>query len=200
MQKTLSKITWIEGAIGYKSLASRSGKDVNVIIRNASGQFPPLGADIRQDDSGISVGMVGEEGHAWLSGVAENQKFTVVWGDSQHYSLHLPEHMEKTFSIKTTKSQNDQCTDGFKVSSSFYTEETLVEEDKALLIGNGLKLRLLDENASPYTFNKYAEYADFTSDMLIYEKTYTAELSSIAGPPIEAGPFDTVVLFKINYN
>ncbi|CAM4379612.1 Putative fimbrial protein [Shigella boydii] len=55
--------------------------------------------------------------------------------------------MSKTFSIKTTKSQNDQCTDGFKVSSSFYTEETLVEEDKALLIGNGLKLRLLDENA-----------------------------------------------------
>uniref|UniRef100_UPI001FCD59F2 hypothetical protein n=2 Tax=Escherichia coli TaxID=562 RepID=UPI001FCD59F2 len=59
---------------------------------------------------------------------------------------------------------------------------------------------LLDENASPYTFNKYAEYADFTSDMLVYEKTYTAELSSIAGTPIEAGPFDTVVLFKINYN
>ncbi|EGF7399428.1 TPA: type 1 fimbrial protein, partial [Escherichia coli] len=53
---------------------------------------------------------------------------------------------------------------------------------------------------SPYTFNKYAEYADFTSDMLVYEKTYTAELSSIPGTPIEAGPFDTVVLFKINYN
>ena len=53
--------------------------------------------------------------------------------------------MSKTFSIKTTKSQNDQCTDGFKVSSSFYTEKTLVEEDKALLIGNGLKLRILDE-------------------------------------------------------
>lgn len=35
------KETWIEGAIGYKSLASRSGKDVNVIIRNASGQLPP---------------------------------------------------------------------------------------------------------------------------------------------------------------
>ncbi|MGQ7030620.1 hypothetical protein ACUN9W_01635, partial [Escherichia coli] len=46
----------------------------------------------------------------------------------------------------------------------------------------------------------YAEDPDFTSDMLIYEKTYTAELSSIAGTPIEAGPFDTVVLFKINYN
>ncbi|WP_249451965.1 FimD/PapC C-terminal domain-containing protein, partial [Acinetobacter indicus] len=87
------KETWIEGAIGYKSLASRSGKDVNVIIRNASGQFPHLGADIRQDDSGISVGMVGEEGHAWLSGVAENHLVTVVWG-GQCCIIHLPERLE----------------------------------------------------------------------------------------------------------
>ncbi|RZN42415.1 fimbrial protein [Escherichia sp. E2593] len=109
-------------------------------------------------------------------------------------------NITKTFSIKTTKTQNGECTDGFKVSSSFYTEETLVEGDQALLVGNGLRLRVLDENSSPYTFNKYSEYADFTSDMLVYEKTYTAELSSISGTPIEPGPFDTVVLFKINYN
>ena len=73
--------------------------------------------------------------------------------------------MSQQFKITTTKSQNDQCTDGFNVSSSFYTDETLIDEDKSLLIGNGLKLRLLDENASPYTFNKYSEYADFTSDL-----------------------------------
>ena len=90
------KETWIEGAIGYKSLASRSGKDVNTIIRTANGHFPPLGADIRQDDSGISVGMVGEEGHAWLSGVAENQQFTVIWGDKQRCIIHLPERLEDT--------------------------------------------------------------------------------------------------------
>lgn len=58
------KETWIEGAIGYKSLASRSGKDVNVIIRNASGQLPSV--RISAEDSGISVGIVGEEGHARL--------------------------------------------------------------------------------------------------------------------------------------
>ena len=62
-------------------------------------------------------------------------------------------NVEKHSVLRRQNHQNDQCTDGFKVSSSFYTEETLVEEDKALLIGNGLKLRLLDENASPYTFN-----------------------------------------------
>lgn len=129
--------------------------------------------------------------------IPENQ--TIDFG--KFNVLDIRRHnMTKTFSIKTTKNQNDQCTDGFKVSSSFYTEETLEEEDKALLIGNGLRLRLLDESASPYTFNKYTEYSDFTNGMLTYEKTYTAELSSITGTPIKAGPFDTVVLFKINYN
>ena len=62
--------------------------------------------------------------------------------------------MSKTFSIKTTKSQNDQCTDGIKVSSSFYTKKTLYEEDKALFIVNGLKLPKLDEKVTPNTFNK----------------------------------------------
>ncbi|MFO6427357.1 FimD/PapC C-terminal domain-containing protein [Escherichia coli] len=85
--------TWIEGAIGYKSLASVPVKTLTSSFATPAVSIPS-GADIRQDDSGISVGMVGEEGHAWLSGVAENQKFTVVWGDSQHCSLHLPEHME----------------------------------------------------------------------------------------------------------
>lgn len=108
--------------------------------------------------------------------------------------------MTRTFSIKTTKNQSGTCTDGFKVSSSFYTDETLTENDKALLIGNGLQLRLLDENNQPYVFNKYTEYADFTSDMLIYEKRYTAEISTVAGATIRTGPFETVVLFKINYN
>lgn len=31
------KEIWIEGAIGYKLLVFRFGKDVNVIIRNVSG-------------------------------------------------------------------------------------------------------------------------------------------------------------------
>lgn len=90
------KETWIEGAIGYKSLASRSGKDVNIIIRDVSGHYPPLGADIQQNGSGISVGMVSEEGHAWLGGVAENQQFTVLWGDKQSCIINLPERLEDT--------------------------------------------------------------------------------------------------------
>lgn len=115
--------------------------------------------------------------------------------------LDISRHnMTRQFGIKTTKTQDGECTDGFKVTSSFYTQETLIDEDKALLIGNGLQLRILDPNAQAYTFNKYAEYADFTSDMLVYENNYTAELSKVAGATVEPGPFETIVLFKINYN
>ncbi len=115
--------------------------------------------------------------------------------------LDISRHtMTRTFGIKTTKNQNGECTDGFKVTSSFYTDEPLVENDKALLIGNGLQLRILNPNARPYEFNKYDEYADFTGDMLKFENTYTAELSKVSGATVEAGPFETVVLFKINYN
>ncbi|WP_348957777.1 type 1 fimbrial protein [Enterobacter cloacae complex sp. Mu1197] len=105
----------------------------------------------------------------------------------------------RTFSVRTTKIQDAECSDGFKMDSSFYTNETLSEEDTALLIGNGLKLRILN-GTQPYTFNRYDEYADFTGSTLQYEQTYTAELTPVPGKAIQSGPFETVVLFKINYH
>lgn len=106
---------------------------------------------------------------------------------------------KRTFAVKTTKVQDAQCSDGFKMDSSFYTTESLSENDTALLIGNGLKLRILN-GIEPYTFNHYEEYADFTGSTLNYEQTYTAELSPVMGKAIQSGPFETVVLFKINYH
>lgn len=105
----------------------------------------------------------------------------------------------RTFTVKTTKVQDAECSDGFKMDSSFYTNETLSNDDTALLIGNGLKLRILN-GTQPYAFNKYEEYADFTGSTLEYDQTYTAELSPVAGKSIQSGPFETVVLFKINYH
>ena len=105
----------------------------------------------------------------------------------------------RTFSIRTTKVQDAQCSDGFKMDSSFYTTETLSADDTAVLIGNGLKLRILN-GTEPYTFNQYKEYADFTGDTMNVEQNYTAELSREEGKAIQSGPFETVVLFKINYH
>jgi len=60
-------------------------------------------------------------------------------------------------------------------------------------------LRILN-GTQAYTFNQYDEYADFTGSMLQVETTYTAELSRAEGAGITSGPFETVVLFKINYH
>lgn len=73
--------TWSEGAIGYKSLASRAGLDVSAIIRTADGKSPPLGAVVHADDGKSDVGMLSDEGHVWLSGVNEGQQFRVQWGN-----------------------------------------------------------------------------------------------------------------------
>lgn len=109
--------------------------------------------------------------------------------------------LTRTFSITTTKSQDGMCTDGFKVMSSFYTTETLTEDDTALLIGNGLQLKIRNSMTdAPYTFNQYDEYADFTGALLTDTQNFKAELSKVADEQVKIGHFESVVLFKINYN
>ncbi|HHT3364052.1 TPA: type 1 fimbrial protein, partial [Citrobacter freundii] len=88
-----------------------------------------------------------------------------------------------------------------KVSSSFYTTEELAEDDTSLRIGNGLQLKIRNmEDNTLSTYNAYAEYAEFDTELLTREKSYQAELSQVAGEAVQTGPFETVVLFKINYN
>ncbi|WP_419057364.1 type 1 fimbrial protein [Kluyvera georgiana] len=107
----------------------------------------------------------------------------------------------RTFSVTTNKSQDGTCADGFKVNSSFYTTETLSADDTSMLIGNGLQLKILNsDNHRPYTFNQYEEYADFTGSLLTMTQNYTAELSKMAEEEVKVGHFESVVLFKINYN
>lgn len=127
----------------------------------------------------------------------ENQ--SIDFGTFSARDITLQKTRNRTFTVKTTKVQDAQCSDGFKMYSSFYTTQNLDENDTTLLIGNGLKLRILNGTA-PYTFNQYKEYADFTGSTLQYSQEYTAELSPVAGKAIQSGPFETVVLFKINYH
>lgn len=134
---------------------------------------------------------------ATFSILPENQE--IDFGTFNARDIVSQQTRKRTFSIKTTKAQDAQCSDGFKMDSSFYTTELLNADDTALMIGNGLKLRILN-GTQPYAFNHYEEYADFTGSTLQYEQTYTAELSPVEGKAIQPGPFETVVLFKINYH
>jgi len=134
---------------------------------------------------------------ATFSIVPENQE--IDFGTFSARDIVNQQTRTRSFSVKTTKVQDAQCSDGFKMDSSFYTNESLSADDTALLIGNGLQLRILN-GSEPYTFNQYNEYADFTGSTLQYEQKYTAELSPVEGKAIRSGPFETVVLFKINYH
>lgn len=129
----------------------------------------------------------------------ENQ--TIDFGTFNNMEINH-KTLTRSFSVKTTKNiANNECTDTFKVSSSFYTTETLADDDTSLRLGNGLQLKIRDtEKNAFYTYNEYTEYADFDPSLLMREKTYQAELSQVAGETVKTGPFETVVLFKINYN
>ncbi|MBT0647423.1 hypothetical protein KJJ93_30995, partial [Escherichia coli] len=74
--------TWTEGAIGYRQIATRAGKDVTGVLRMSSGA-PPLGAIVRLEASNLQVGMVADEGRVWLAAVEPEQQFRVTWGDNQ---------------------------------------------------------------------------------------------------------------------
>ncbi|MDM3181214.1 type 1 fimbrial protein [Citrobacter sp. Cf108] len=130
----------------------------------------------------------------------ENQ--TIDFGTFNNMEINA-KTMTKSFSIKTIKNLNADsgCTDTFKVSSSFYTTEELAEDDTSLRIGNGLQLKIRNmEDNTLSTYNAYAEYAEFDTELLTREKSYQAELSQVAGEAVQTGSFETVVLFKINYN
>ena len=94
VDETITRQTWTEGAIGYKALISRAGKNITVTIRMENGDFPPLGAIVRQIESNTEVGMVSEDGHAWLGGVDSRQQFTVQWGDKQTCTIALPDSLD----------------------------------------------------------------------------------------------------------
>ncbi|GHD96054.1 membrane protein [Pseudocitrobacter faecalis] len=94
VDENIMRQAWTEGAIGYKSLVSRAGKDLSVIIHTADNGVPPLGAVVYLSDKNIDVGMVSEEGHAWLSGVKGGQTFNVQWGKENRCTIKLPASLE----------------------------------------------------------------------------------------------------------
>lgn len=83
------KATWTEGAIGYHELHARGGADVYGEIHMHAG-VPPLGASVRMDERNEDVGIVGEGGHVWLSGVKSGQHLQVSWGQ-QRCLIILPD-------------------------------------------------------------------------------------------------------------
>ncbi|MGJ3356038.1 outer membrane usher protein, partial [Providencia sp. Je.9.19] len=80
--KSVVQATLTEGAIGYRQFDVVSGSKGMAIVKLANGNTPPFGAVIknsRQQD----VGIVGDEGLVYLSGIQPGGSMTVSWGDKQ---------------------------------------------------------------------------------------------------------------------
>ncbi|MBD8162654.1 outer membrane usher protein [Erwinia persicina] len=90
--------TLTEGAIGYRRFEVISGEKAMAVIRLADGSVPPFGATVLNSKK-QNVGIVGDEGSVYLSGIRPDERMKVNWGGKAQCQLELP----KTLAI------NDQA-------------------------------------------------------------------------------------------
>jgi len=87
--------TLTEGAIGYRKFNVISGMKAMAIIRLADGSFPPFGATVLNVDK-QEVGIVNDEGQAYLSGLQAGHKLQVNWNGATQCVVTLPANLQGT--------------------------------------------------------------------------------------------------------
>ncbi|ECG5644756.1 fimbrial outer membrane usher protein StdB [Salmonella enterica subsp. enterica serovar Poona] len=81
-----------EGAIGYRQINASQGEQVMGSLRLADGRTPPFGAQVVSARTGRTLGMVGDDGLAYLAGIRgeDRQALTVSWNGRVQCRLTLP--------------------------------------------------------------------------------------------------------------
>jgi outer membrane usher protein PapC len=97
-----------EGAIGYRQFSVLQGETAFVVLRLADGNYPPFGASVK-DRRRREIGLVGENGLAWLSGIAPEGALTVEWGGEVKCQVNLPAQIgESTLLLPCQLTASDQ--------------------------------------------------------------------------------------------
>ena len=79
-----------DGAIAYRSLGGVTGDKALVRVILPSGENPPLGAIVyRENGEHEEVGIIGDNGIVYLTGINQQAKFKVRWNGGQHCDLNL---------------------------------------------------------------------------------------------------------------
>lgn len=81
--------TMTEGAIGYRQFDVVAGSSSMALLRLANNSTPPFGATIF-NARGQQVGMVGDEGSAYLTGLKPQEVLQVRWDDKVQCEITLP--------------------------------------------------------------------------------------------------------------
>lgn len=78
-----------EGAIGYREFEVLKGTRLFAVLRLADGSYPPFGANVT-NAKGRELGMVGDSGLAWLSGVTTGETLSVGWSGRIQCTVDIP--------------------------------------------------------------------------------------------------------------
>lgn len=90
---TMTDVTLTRGAIGYRQMKVIKGYKLFATVNMSDGKHPPFGASIRNKDN-VELGIVGDEGIAWVVGVAENEELGVFWGNEKRCAINIPETID----------------------------------------------------------------------------------------------------------
>jgi len=91
MQRTLT-----EGAIGYGKFDVISGAKAMAMLRLETGDIPPFGAVV-ENSQRQHVGVVGDDGSVYLSGMQPGEKMRVFWNGKAQCELELPKKLPADF-------------------------------------------------------------------------------------------------------
>ncbi|KAA8997634.1 fimbria/pilus outer membrane usher protein [Affinibrenneria salicis] len=86
---TIVQGTLTEGAIGYRKFDVVSGGKVLGVVALQDGRYPPFASTVR-NGGGREVAMVTDGGQVYLTGVAANEKLSLLWGGKAQCQIVLP--------------------------------------------------------------------------------------------------------------
>ncbi|MGR7394195.1 fimbria/pilus outer membrane usher protein [Klebsiella aerogenes] len=89
---TVAEAALTEGAIGFREFDVLKGEKLMATLRLANGKAPPFGAVVR-NQRGKDLGIVSDDGLAWITGVNPKETLSLVWNNEEQCTATLPEQL-----------------------------------------------------------------------------------------------------------
>ncbi|AYA42312.1 outer membrane usher protein [Xenorhabdus nematophila] len=90
--RSVQQATLTEGAIGYRKFQVMSGLKALTAIRLPDGSFPPFGASV-MNAAQRELGIVSDDGYAYLSGMNQGEKLKVYWDGRAQCEIIVPDNI-----------------------------------------------------------------------------------------------------------
>lgn len=99
VEQSVQERTYTEGAIGYWHVNGRAGAHSMVEIVRGKQEHPPFGATVINDE-GQEVGLVGDDGSAYLTGLHPGEHLHVRWAGVVRCNMDLPVTVEDMMTLQ----------------------------------------------------------------------------------------------------